>query len=454
MKDGKNSIDELFNDGLGGFNPSPPPEVWKRIEASLPGPLPAPASSKVSGSSGKIFVGIAAAVITGLALLWFLKSNDHETGNITQFNRQTISDNPKTPINDETVNTISPEPETISATVNTAVRIEKSVAANSEPEQSAQSLPAGKPEEALPDHVSIKSLSGNPLEPKPHSLPGIPLPEAEISQNSSTIPALRSDFTIWLNSRSAKFRSLSAHAAFSPLYKASYKPLISKGKGIPFIAGVYVSFDQIDYKKGIKKQSRAAGVSLSTFKGPWTLETGAALCLSEDNGRYMINYNSYDSLGFYNKVVAFSLQEDGTIHFDTEIEGVYDSIDHRIESSTRNRYTYLQIPLMAGYRFYSNRFFTLSMKAGPLFSLMLGSDEPPVTFSQERANLRSIENLSPARLSTDWQMAASLGIGLSLSRRFSLSVEPTYKTYLRPVYRNHHIRPQSFGIRAGLLYRF
>jgi len=58
------------------------------------------------------------------------------------------------------------------------------------------------------------------------------------------------------------------------------------------------------------------------------------------------------------------------------------------------------------------------------------------------------------RVSTDWQMSAALSLGMRLSQRFTFELQPVYKTYLRPVYQNLNTKPQSIGIRAGLLYRF
>jgi len=136
------------------------------------------------------------------------------------------------------------------------------------------------------------------------------------------------------------------------------------------------------------------------------------------------------------------------------MEGVYDSVGHKVETKTANRYTYLQIPLMAGYRIYADRLFTISLKAGPVFSVLLASDEPPVIFSREGAILQSIDNQTPVRASTNWQIAAALGAGMHITRSLTLQLEPTYRSYLRPVYQHHRNSPYSIGLKAGLLYRF
>jgi hypothetical protein len=453
MKDERNNMDKLFSEGLGDFSPAPPPELWERIEAILPAPVPVTPPIPVSSSARLVTIGIAAAVLTGLAVLWFLNGKDtgsEKKETIIQHDIQAkeIANKPKEPVinADKYVTTDN-------SGKNTSTLINKPEVNNHAAGQLIESSPINTKNE-ITDLLIEDPKMKRPRVVEAQTIVPDPVLQAEPAQNSAPIAELRRDFTYWLNSQPAAFRPASAASAFSSQYKSSHRPAIPKGDGIPLIGGIYASLDLIDYGHGQKKQSRSAGISLSTFKGPWTIETGAAFCLSDDNGRYMINYNSWDSLGFYNKVVSFSPQPDGTIHFDTEVQGVFDSIDHKIETSTRNRYTYLQIPLMAGYRLYSNRLLTISLKAGPIFSVMLASDEPGATFSENGTNLQSIENLSPSRLSTDWQVAAGLGLGFYLSRRFTLLAEPTYKTYLRPVYRNHSIRPQSIGIKAGLLYRF
>ncbi|MBK6347643.1 MAG: outer membrane beta-barrel protein [Bacteroidales bacterium] len=454
MKDERNNMDELFSEGLGDFSPAPPTELWERIEATLPAPVPVNPHIPANGSSRLVTIGIAAAVITGLALLWFLNSNTEPKINNTSIEQVTPT-NDITIIPAEPVNPGGFADKQESTGINSSTRRNKSGVNDIENEAAEDSFPFGKTENENTSNPA--SVAENTI---PEASTTLTLKEtqqflqSEPSENTSLFTDLRPDFIFWLNSHKVNLVPATAGSAFSNHFKTSLKPAIPKGDGIPLIGGVYASLDMIDYGNGHSRQSRSAGISLSTFKGPWIIETGAAFCMSDDNGRYMINYNSWDSLGFYNKVISFSPQPDGTIHFDTEVQGVYDSIDHRIETKTRNRYTYMQIPLMAGYRVYSNRILTISLKAGPIFSVMLASDEPGATFSENGTNLQSIENLSPSRLSTDWQVAAGLGLGFYLSRRFTFLAEPTYKTYLRPVYRNHNIRPQSIGIKAGLLYRF
>jgi len=451
MKDERNNIDDLFREGLSDLRPAPPPGVWERVDSALPASASKPGS--IPTGRGWMLAGFGGLLLTTIALLWFFAGRlNPETEKV---------DSPASPQQSAEVSIPAIEEKLVSENTKSAVNPQKSAPKGIVTENTVQNISQAdksstaerishgdvniKGEEETQTFVAKKSANNNASQST----------ERPISDESALLD-LRSDFTNWLSSFTNSGIIQGNSPAFNLRFKNSGNPLLPKRASIPLIGGAYASWDMIYYGNDHRKQSRAAGLSLGTFKGPWEFETGIAYAISDDNGRFDINYSSFDSIGFYNKVVSFSpdLQNPGRIIFNTEIEGVYDSIGHNVQTKTANRYTYLQIPLMAGYRIYANRFLTISLKAGPVFSLMIGSDEQQASFSQENASLQSINDLSPDRVSANWQVAASLGVGLRLSRRFTLLAEPTYKSYLRPVYQNTRTKPQSIGIKTGLLYRF
>jgi hypothetical protein len=446
MKDERNKMDELFREGLGDFNPTPPPELWERIDAGIPAPPPPSAP----GPGRVLLIGTAALIITGVVLLWLFTAKGPERSGNNENIRQT--EKPATSItgiNTQETKVDRNIPSTTTKSLKNNPSENRSQAINTK-----QNVVNNPLKNTITETSQIKDVTNEILKPRENST-GMESTSAKVGKPENiSLSELRRDFTSWLSMQPAG--TIPVGAAFNDQYKTSAKPAMPGRTSIPVIGGVYASMDLIDYGNGDKKQSMAAGISLSTFKGPWLLETGLAYCLSEDNGRFMVNYNSYDSIGYYNKVVSFEPDPNnpGTVKFNTEVRGVFDSIDHELETKTNNRYSYLQIPLMAGYQLYAGRLFTIGLKAGPVFSVMLGSDEPTIAFNQDGTTVQSIDNLSPVRVSTNWQVAAGLGIGMRLSPRLSLLAEPTYKYYLRPVYQNYNTKPQSIGIKAGLLYRF
>lgn len=443
MNDERNHIDNVFREGLDNFTPPAPPDLWATIESEIqPGAAPA----VYRGYRRILWVAVAVLVLTAISL-WLL---NRESGRVSPPNAA-----------EHTPGIAKPKSQTLtSAAVPSPIPAEKSLEAIAHhnmishskavmPENGmANSEHPNYPESSAtrPAQYSREASTGNDLASFSPSQPNKP----------ATFPSLRSDFIGWLNALPAGLTSIEASSAFNDALRNRNNPYLRAKQRLPLIGGVVTGYDNIDYGNGNRKHSMSAGFTLQTFKGAFTLETGVAIALSTDNGRYLINYRSWDSLGYYNRVVSFSPnpQQPGSITFNTVVEGVYDSIGHSLEAGTNNRYTYLQIPLMAGYRIYADRIFTIGLKAGPVFSLMLRAHEPGADFSLQGSSLQSIHNLSPVRVSTDWQMSAALSLGMRLSQRFTFELQPVYKTYLRPVYQNLNTKPQSIGIRAVLLYRF
>lgn len=455
MKDAQNNMDNLFREGLKDFSPAPPEGLWKQIESALP-PSPPALPEASSGISGKTWWGAGFLLVAGLvSILWFFNKPDH-----TEVN--TMADLPVASA-DATISAAKSDDQQITAKgdikiqtpsvntkVNTQTPVENQV---SKPRPSVEALNLStnsvRKSELITPAVStaVKAESFKSLQPE------ITLVSAADDNSSFD---LRSDFYMWLSAHTSVSITPYQTTAFELNYKNSKKPFQLRKKSIPLVGGTHAGWDMIFYNSGHKKQSRSLGVSISTFSGSWEFETGLNYMISDDNGRYLINFSSYDSIGFYNKVVSFSpdLQNPGRVIYNTVVEGVYDSVAHNRNATTSNQYTYLQIPMMAGYRIYADRIFTVSLKAGPVFSLMTGSREESVTFSQEGTSLIGIDNQSPSRVSSNWQIAAGLGIGVRLSPRFTFLAEPVYRSYLRPVYLNSGTKPYSLGIRTGLLYRF
>lgn len=452
MKDKRNKIDELFREGLGGLNQAPPPDLWKRIDASLPSIPPARKTPLIPRRF--LQTGASAAIIAGAFILWFIlgKSN-HESG-------QTES----IPIQEQSSGTTSTTtgqkpvllPDQTGKIAEPFIEhTQKNDRINKVAEKAAKVSDINHDTRLYSKTTSgeIKPTSGAAdLTNNNYPDPGV---EKQITYQTG-LAGLRLDFTNWLITLPAGQIYQENFLSFNAGLRRTRNPLVPERGAIPLIGGVYTSWDMIYYNNGHHKQSRTAGLSLSTFTGPWEFETGVAFSISDDNGKFDVNFSSFDSIGYYNKVVSFSPdpQIPGRVIFNTVMEGVYDSVGHKVETKTVNRYTYLQIPLMAGYRIYADRLFTISLKAGPVFSVLLASDEPPVTFYREGAILQSIDNQTPVRVSTNWQIAAALGAGMHISRCLTLQLEPTYRSYLRPVYQHHRNSPYSIGLKAGLLYRF
>lgn len=182
------------------------------------------------------------------------------------------------------------------------------------------------------------------------------------------------------------------------------------------------------------------------------------LGLVYDDGRYKVQYKSLDSIGFYDKVVSYSVNPvTNLIEYHTEQKSIYDSVLHVADDRTRNRYTYLQIPLMLGYRIFQTSTVSLSFNAGPAVSFLIGKKEADPVVEYSNARLIKIENETPARVDVTWQAWAGFYFEYRLSKAASLYLQPVCKYYFNPTVEKEGIqydKPWSVGLGVGLQLNF
>jgi hypothetical protein len=189
--------------------------------------------------------------------------------------------------------------------------------------------------------------------------------------------------------------------------------------------------------------------------GHFFLQSGINARLTTDRGNATVNYNRF--LGTYDDVylVTFDSTENGVIPtYHTQQVEVYDTIDHYAISETTARYTYLEVPVMLGYRYEAGRF-TLFAKGGPSASFLVHKDIPAQA-PEENARIVNVNYQVPARTQVNWQLVVGAGLDYKLFDKLSLSLEPTFRYALNPEYElpeDAVSRSYSFGFRAGLNYK-
>jgi len=184
------------------------------------------------------------------------------------------------------------------------------------------------------------------------------------------------------------------------------------------------------------------------------LETGLGINVSEDDGKFTIDYEQYDSIGYYYKVNSFTIDESGQPVFNTGVEAVYDTVGYSEQKTKRNTYTYLYLPLSAGINLYQFKKFSINLQAGVIYSLMVAKNEQESGYENENATSIDITNETPARLSSNWILKTSLGLHYQLTPKVSLNIEPHFKYYLIPVYEQIYNPKPTFGggLRVGLYF--
>ncbi len=228
-----------------------------------------------------------------------------------------------------------------------------------------------------------------------------------------------------------------------------------------FYTGIHYVSEFIYHKNGDLQIHRAKGFGIDLgYKFPALFfESGLELSFTSDNGTYEVDYLQNEIINTYIKVDSIIYDTTGqnlSKEYVTSDVNVYDSVEHNENRQTVNRYSYLRIPLLLGYKF-DYRKVSLFIKAGTEFSLLVRGDEPVPVINGNEIRIVNVDRLSPDRVSTNWQMIISAGMGIRVTRSIYFTFEPQYRYYLNSYYSQqmkNYKKPYSIGIRAGLLLNF
>jgi hypothetical protein len=187
-----------------------------------------------------------------------------------------------------------------------------------------------------------------------------------------------------------------------------------------------------------------------------TFQSGLNFSMYNNKASNEINYVSRDSIGSYLDVVSYNVIQGDSgqqIIYQTQVQNIYDSVNHSEYDLSKNSYSYFQIPFMLGYKGYVRKF-SFTVRAGLGFGVLVYKKETPYAFSMDDATLISIVNTTPTLTKTNTQFLFNVGIGYQLSDNITIAVEPSFKYYLNPLYENSTEHPYSIGLRTGLYFKF
>lgn len=235
-----------------------------------------------------------------------------------------------------------------------------------------------------------------------------------------------------------------------------------RGNNSYFSLSAYAAPEVTEYTRiasSSRESSYLGGLALSYHTSRYVFQGGLEVSYHNDLGDYMVNMSTWDSVGFYEGISGFEIDPDNpdSIILHTHTVVVYDSVEHHSHQQTRNHYTYLQFPLMVGYKAMESGIFSAYIKAGPSFSFLLQKQEPKLNFSMPDATIHGIDNYTAPRLNTSIQILVSLSMQFQVTEKIGILAEPTYRYYLNPVYdvnSDQLENPYSIGVRGGLYFNF
>lgn len=201
------------------------------------------------------------------------------------------------------------------------------------------------------------------------------------------------------------------------------------------------------------------GADLSYHLWKFYIRPGISIGYMYNNGAYQVNYKRKDSIGFYYQVVSYTIDpHTGAIIYNTITHAVYDSLIHHGDDQTRNRYEFIQVPLIFGFEFLEVKNFAFSVQAGPVVSFFMADKESQSQITDlTGTRLLTRINSTPPGKSPNWQIWGGLHMDYRIDENFDFYIEPTYKYYFNPVVGNEIVTvkaPWAVGLGIGLKYNF
>jgi hypothetical protein len=215
-------------------------------------------------------------------------------------------------------------------------------------------------------------------------------------------------------------------------------------------------FNTLD--KGTKYVNNAAIEQTFRFQ-KYSLRTGLGLSITKGTNEVLISYNDY--LGSFQKLDSITFTWDPehinlipTYYLSNQ--EVWDSLMKLANTMVIKRYTYLQIPLVFGYDFWSNGQFSLGVRVGPVLSVLLTSKQLSDAYDPGMNRIIMINQITPERIQTNWQLMGGINATFRFSRRLGVELEPEARYYFNSVYEQSDAtkKPWSLGFRAAFLVRY
>lgn len=435
--DKKHSIDKLFHESLQGQQIQPGGEVWHSLSNHIP----------AQKGSRTLYYVLGTAAIALISLVIY-------TGMFGIFRTTQLSD---------------------AEQENTAIKTESPVTTEQEtseqPEDSQESsslvIDTQEEEETAPLQESIAEplIASEQIDVSQKQL--VPTivqadnEQAETYSNRTSYPLLPSLYTE--NSitedpeNKEDFLEKEVLETPSPIFNMQLENSYVRKADVLFGAGFSPAVNM--YPDGQNRNDYSFELIVDYEKSRFFIEGGLGANYATESVKYGISYSSYDSVGYFVNVNAFTFDPENpdSIHFQTSFKNIYDSIDHYNVQENTNKYAYLQIPVRFGYRVYQSKRFSLDVKAGIIFSWQIMKDVPDIPYGGSDAEIEVIRQY-PDRLKVNWQYSASMGINYHINKQLRFTLEPFYRQYLKSVYSTdseYSARsPYAIGLRGGIYIQF
>ncbi len=193
----------------------------------------------------------------------------------------------------------------------------------------------------------------------------------------------------------------------------------------------------------------------------WFVETGIGFSSLTCSEKYIYNYLQNDLIYKYTKVDSIIYTFDtigmqlGKEFITSEVE-LYDSVEYQDAAQSSKKISYIQIPLMFGFKM-DLRKTTLFFKSGILLSILQKAENKGFDINESGIRVLNMHNQTPCSISTNWQLIFGIGIAYKVHRKINIVFEPQFRYYLNSYYIDSGgktKKPYSINLRAGIIYNF
>ncbi|MBW6460754.1 MAG: PorT family protein [Bacteroidales bacterium] len=430
MADQFDTFDKVIRQKFENFGPEPPAHVWEVVRSRIAGNPP------TSGNTGFVmpmFIALSLLLFLGGLLYHFLGNNPSANILTSEAKGQFL----------HAPGTVTTDPSTV---LNAAPSSEASATT---PDNIPAEIPVREP--FRKDNPARQTITAEP--------------DQAYSGNNS--PAATSRTGLWETGLHRKLASGDISYADAVNYNLSPRDIkklngyrdYARNNRASWSLGLYFHPEVTSFRENDLDNAISYGLAIlpQINFNRFFIQSGVNIRSSHDKGNYAIDYNRF--LGTYEHVyqITFDSTENGIIPtYYTQTMEVYDTIDHYAISETRVNYTYLEIPVLFGYRHTFGKI-SLYAKAGPAASFMIIKKLPEAIDPEDKARIINVDYQVPVRSTINWQLQLGAGLEYQLSDKLGFSLEPTFRFALDPEYdlpANAGAKSTTYGVRAGLKYNF
>ena len=483
MQPPNEKIDQIFKNRIGDLEMNPPSEAWEHIRSEVHGKNPGAITKPGFLNFKNYIAGLSVLVLLIISTVFFVlrerkpvapgetsavpgpkstASNDHSLlvlsnapseEKASKQNNEIIPDS-KQQVNKEISNTSIPDA-IVHNSGNTPKKAEGTVISNPDNISINKPLPYSGKASETPSHDKIF----NEVQNSQKRNVKVRFPEIGevmvLADAGTNKPLTKNEVPVGNVSENSEKGTGNIVMQASP-------PANDYGIRDKWAIGINFTQDYILYPKIPERKNNDYTVGSSIYRqwGDFQIQTGLGFSVMNDLGSYKVDYSKWDVEGTYQHVDSLSFDtSNNTVQpvFWTSTVEVYDSVKVNDKKNTTNRYAYLQVPLLAGYKLFEYKRITGWLNGGPVLAILIYKHEPEIGVDDKNVFRLNITDESPIRLKTNIQLWGSFELGYAITSRFRFTLEPLIKYYASPVYdknASHPKNPYSTGLRMGLKWNF